>query len=138
MRGRLVGSREFILHRLPAEQQRLAESCQLLDLLDRERQPVLQVRIERDRVAGLAVEQLLARGETVAAAELAGGFGPPDAAPLASQIERSFALRAQSLPAPTQKMLLTAAAEPVGDVTLLIRATQLLDLPMSATACASK
>jgi DNA-binding CsgD family transcriptional regulator len=72
----------------------------------------------------------LPRGLT--AAELAGGFGRPDAQPLASQIERSFARRIRTLPAPTRKVLLTAAAEPVGDVTLLLRATELLDLPISA------
>jgi AAA ATPase domain len=77
----------------------------------------------------------LPRGLT--AAELAGGFGRPDAAPLASQIERSFAWRVRSLPAPTRKVLLTAAAEPVGDATLLVRATKLLDLPMSAAAPAN-
>ncbi|WP_327587989.1 LuxR C-terminal-related transcriptional regulator [Nonomuraea sp. NBC_00507] len=76
----------------------------------------------------------LPRGLT--AAELAGGFGRPDVQPLASQIEHSFARRVRSLPAPTQKMLLTAAAEPLGDMTLLLRATQLLDLPMSAGASA--
>ena len=74
----------------------------------------------------------LPRGLT--AAELAGGFGRPDAQPLASRIERSFARRVRPLPAPTRMMLLTAAAEPVGDVTLLLRATKLLDLPLSAAA----
>jgi DNA-binding CsgD family transcriptional regulator len=74
----------------------------------------------------------LPRGLT--AAEMAGGFGLPDAQPLASQIERSFARRVRSLPAPTRKVLLTAAAEPLGDAMLLLRATKLLDLPMSATA----
>ncbi len=72
----------------------------------------------------------LPRGLT--AAEIAGGFMRPDARPLWSRIERSFALRVGSLPSPTQKVLLTAAAEPVGDVTLLLRATKLLDLSMSA------
>ncbi len=74
----------------------------------------------------------LPRGLT--AEELAGGFGRPDAQPLASQIERTFARRVLTLPAPTRKVLLTAAAEPVGDVTLLLRATSLLDLPISAAA----
>ncbi|MFB4262167.1 LuxR C-terminal-related transcriptional regulator [Nonomuraea sp. GTA35] len=76
----------------------------------------------------------LPRGLT--AAELAGGFGRPDAQPLASQIEHSFARRVRSLPAPTRQLLLTAAAEPVGDMTLLLRAARLLDLPMSAGAAA--
>jgi DNA-binding CsgD family transcriptional regulator len=54
--------------------------------------------------------------------ELAGGFGRPDAQPLASRIEQSFLRRLQSLPDPTQRLLLTAAAEPLGDVSLLQKA----------------
>ncbi|RSM58342.1 LuxR family transcriptional regulator [Actinoplanes sp. ATCC 53533] len=72
----------------------------------------------------------LPRGLTVA--EIAGGFMRPDTRPLWSRIERSFAQRIGSLPSPTRKVLLTAAAEPVGDVTLLLRATRLLDLSMCA------
>ena len=51
------------------------------------------------------------------AAELAGGFALPDAQPLASQIEQSFVRRLASLPAATRRLLLVAAAEPIGDVT---------------------
>lgn len=54
----------------------------------------------------------LPRGLTVA--ELAGGFGRPDARPLASKIEQSFVRRIGELPAATQRLLLVAAAEPVG------------------------
>jgi tetratricopeptide (TPR) repeat protein len=72
----------------------------------------------------------LPRGLT--ATEIAGGFMRPDARPLWSRIERSFALRVGSLPAPTRRVLLTAAADPVGDVTLLLRATMLLGIPLSA------
>jgi len=78
----------------------------------------------------------LPRGLT--AAELAGGFGRPDAQPLASQIEQSFARRVRSLPEPTQKVLLTAAAEPLGDAMLLLRATKLMGLPMNAGAPAEE
>ncbi len=70
----------------------------------------------------------LPRGLT--AAELAGGFERPDARPLASQIEQNFARRVQSLPPHTQRLLLTAAAEPVGDVPLLLRALAILDVPV--------
>jgi hypothetical protein len=52
-------------------------------------------------------------------AELAGGFAVPDAGPLAGQIEQSFLRRLQSMPAEAQRLLLAAAAEPVGDVALL-------------------
>jgi DNA-binding CsgD family transcriptional regulator len=74
----------------------------------------------------------LPRGLTPA--ELAGGFGRPDTQPLAGQIEESFARRVRSLPEPTQKVLLTAAAEPLGDALLLLRATKLMGLPLSAGA----
>ena len=56
----------------------------------------------------------LPRGLTPA--ELAGGFGLPDARPLASRIEQSFLRRLEALPAETRRLLLVAAAEPVGDV----------------------
>jgi DNA-binding CsgD family transcriptional regulator len=60
--------------------------------------------------------------------ELAGGFGRPDAQPLASRIEQSFLRRLQTLPDPTQRLLLTAAAEPLGDVPLLQRAAERLGI----------
>jgi DNA-binding CsgD family transcriptional regulator len=58
-------------------------------------------------------------------AELAGGFALPGA-PLTDRIEQSFLRRAQSLPPDSQRLLLTAAAEPLGDVTLLWRASEKL------------
>ncbi|NJP88618.1 AAA family ATPase [Nonomuraea sp. FMUSA5-5] len=67
-------------------------------------------------------------------AELAGGFGRPDARPLAGHIEQSFVRRVRALPAATQQVLLIAAAEPVGDVTLLARAAELLGIDASAGA----
>ncbi|MFI7470008.1 AAA family ATPase [Nonomuraea sp. NPDC049646] len=70
----------------------------------------------------------------LAPAELAGGFGRPDARPLASQIEQGFLRRVRSLPAETQRLLLIAAAEPVGDVTLLTRAAELLGVEVAAAA----
>jgi DNA-binding CsgD family transcriptional regulator len=72
----------------------------------------------------------LPRGLT--AAELAGGFGRPDARPVASQIEQSFLRRIGSLPGATQRLLLAAAAEPVGDVSLLRRVAERLDIGADA------
>jgi DNA-binding CsgD family transcriptional regulator len=72
----------------------------------------------------------LPRGLT--AAELAGGFGRPDARPLASQIEQSFLRRIRSLPAATQRLLLVAAAEPVGDGSLLRQAAERLAIGADA------
>ncbi len=74
----------------------------------------------------------LPRGLT--AAELSGGFARPDTRPLESRIEQGFVRRAQSLPAPTQQLLLTAAAEPVGDARLLLRAAERLQIGREAVA----
>lgn len=74
----------------------------------------------------------LPRGLT--AAELAGGFGRPDARPLASQIEQSFLRRIAALPGPAQRLLLAAAAEPVGDALLLRRVAERLDIGADAAA----
>jgi DNA-binding CsgD family transcriptional regulator len=68
----------------------------------------------------------LTRGLTPA--ELAGGFGLPDARPLASRLEETFMQRVRALPPETQRLLLVAAAEPVGDVTLLWRAAESLGI----------
>lgn len=78
----------------------------------------------------------LPRGLT--AAELAGGFQRPDARPLAGQIEQTFVRRIQSLPDEAQRLLLTAAAEPVGDPVLLARTAELLGLPPDASATAEE
>jgi len=70
----------------------------------------------------------------LSAAELAGGFGLPDAPTLASRIEQSFLRRLQSLPVKTQRLLLAAAAEPIGEVTLLWRAAEWLGIGADAAA----
>jgi DNA-binding CsgD family transcriptional regulator/tetratricopeptide (TPR) repeat protein len=73
----------------------------------------------------------LPRGLTPA--ELAGGFGLPDM-PLASRIEQSFLKRIEPLPIETRRLLLTASAEPFGDVSLLWRAANRLGLKPEAAA----
>jgi DNA-binding CsgD family transcriptional regulator len=70
----------------------------------------------------------------LSAAELAGGFGLPDALPLTSRIERSFRRRLQRLPAATRRLMLAAAAEPTGDVTLLWRVAERLGVGAGAAA----
>ncbi|TDO48260.1 regulatory LuxR family protein [Kribbella sp. VKM Ac-2571] len=71
-------------------------------------------------------------------AELAGGFERPDLRPLASQIEQNFGRRMQALPPQTQRLLLTAAADAVGDLPLLRRALTILQVPMSAAGAAEE
>ncbi|MFF5297454.1 helix-turn-helix transcriptional regulator [Paractinoplanes globisporus] len=60
--------------------------------------------------------------------ELAGGFGVLDVTPMANRIEQSFLRRLDALPDETRRLLLVAAAEPVGDVSLLWRAAGRLGL----------
>ena len=78
----------------------------------------------------------LPRGLTPA--ELAGGFGLPDARPLASRVEETFVQRVRALPHETQRLLLVAAAEPVGDVSLLWRAAGQLGIRGSAGRAAEE
>jgi DNA-binding CsgD family transcriptional regulator/tetratricopeptide (TPR) repeat protein len=72
----------------------------------------------------------LPRGLTPA--ELAGGFGLPDAPGLSGRIEDSFRRRVAGLPAETQRLLLVAAAEPVGDPVLVWRAAGRLGIGVQA------
>jgi DNA-binding CsgD family transcriptional regulator len=72
----------------------------------------------------------LPRGLT--AGELAGGFALPGTRPLTGQIEHSFLRRVGSLPDQTQRLLLIAAAEPLGDATLLQRAAVQLGIRAEA------
>ena len=78
----------------------------------------------------------LPRGMT--AAELAGGFALPGTRPLASHIEQSFLGRVESLPQQTQRLLLIAAAEPLGDAALLRRAAAQLGIGADAEAPAEQ
>jgi DNA-binding CsgD family transcriptional regulator len=68
----------------------------------------------------------LPRGLT--ATELAGGFGLPETHALTGRIEQSFVRRLQALPEETRRLLLVAAAEPVGDPVLLWRAAEHLGI----------
>ncbi|MDQ1605180.1 MAG: hypothetical protein QOE01_3025, partial [Actinomycetota bacterium] len=64
--------------------------------------------------------------------QLAGGFGLPAALPLSAGIEQSFTRRLARLPRDARRLLLLAAAEPVGDPALLWRAAQQLGIPETA------
>jgi DNA-binding CsgD family transcriptional regulator len=74
----------------------------------------------------------LPRGLT--AAELAGGFGLLDAPRLSGRIEDSFQRRFAGLSAQTRRLLLVAAAEPVGDPVLLWRVAGRLGIGAEAAA----
>ena len=70
-------------------------------------------------------------------AELAGGFGLPDAPALSGRIEESFQRRLTPLPPATRLLLEVAAAEPVGDPVTLWRAAERLGIRVEAAAPAA-
>jgi DNA-binding CsgD family transcriptional regulator len=65
-------------------------------------------------------------------ADLAGGFGLPSGQPVAGRIEQSYVRRLHLLPSDTQLLVLTAAAEPLGDPVLLHRAAGTLGIDIAA------
>ena len=68
----------------------------------------------------------------LSATELAGGFGLPATVPLSAGIEKSFTKRLSSLPEDARRLLLVAAADPVGEPSLVWRAAERLGIPESA------
>jgi DNA-binding CsgD family transcriptional regulator len=66
----------------------------------------------------------LSRGMT--AAELAGGFALPDAGDLPGRIEAQYLERFGELPESAQRLVLLAAADPVGDAALVLRGAHVL------------
>ncbi|WP_345540315.1 AAA family ATPase, partial [Phytohabitans rumicis] len=126
----LVGLRELVVRGLRDSDARALLDSVVPGLLD---EGVRDRIVAETRGNPLALLELT-RGLTVT--ELAGGFGRPDAQPLASQIEQSFLRRIGALPGTARRLLLAAAAEPVGDPSLLRRAAERLDIGADAAAAA--
>jgi DNA-binding CsgD family transcriptional regulator len=75
---------------------------------------------------------LLDLPQSLTAAVLGGGFEVPTATDLPRHLEEHYLQRASELPEPTQRLLLLAAAEPLGDATLVWRAAHGLGIERSA------
>ena len=99
---------------------------------------VLPARLDEQVLERIVVETrgnplaLLELPRGLTPAQLAGGFGLPEALPLSAGIEQSFARRLAALPRDAQRFLLLAASDPVGDPALMWRAAELLGIPESA------
>jgi DNA-binding CsgD family transcriptional regulator len=74
----------------------------------------------------------------LSSASLAGGFAVAPSLPLMRRVEGSFRRQVDRLPVETQRLLLVAAAEPVGDPLLLWGAAAELDIPIEAGAPAEE
>ena len=94
----------------------------------------------RDRIIAEARGNPLALLELPRAwtpAAFAGGFGLPDSASVAGRIEESFRRRLTPLPIDSRRLLLVAAAEPVGDPVLIWAAAEHLGIPAEAAGPAT-
>jgi DNA-binding CsgD family transcriptional regulator len=85
--------------------------------------------IEETRGNPLALLEL---GRIIGTAELAGGFALPDTGDLPRRIEGQYVERLRELPEVVQRLVLLAAADPVGDSALILRAARVLGLDISA------
>jgi hypothetical protein len=74
---------------------------------------------------------LLELPQGLTATQLAGGFGLVDAHRLPERIEESFVRRITALSDDARRLLLIAAAEPLGDPVLLVRAAERLGIAVS-------
>jgi AAA ATPase domain len=77
---------------------------------------------------------LLDLPRSMSAAELAGGFELLPATDLPSHLEEQYRQRAGELPEATRRLLLLAAAEPLGDATLIWRTAQAVGIDRSSLA----
>jgi DNA-binding CsgD family transcriptional regulator len=75
---------------------------------------------------------LLELARSWSAADLAGGFGLPGSRPAVGNAEQAYRRRLEGLPSETQMLLVTAAAEPLGDPMLLHRAAVALGVDIAA------
>ena len=127
----VAGLAELVVEGLPGDDARALLGTVILGPLD--------ARV-RDRILAETRGNPLALLELprgASAAELAGGFGLPNALPLSSRIEESFLRRLEALPAASRRLLLLAASDPIGDPVLVWRAAKRLGIGPEAAAPAA-
>ncbi len=123
----LVGLPELMLNGLDEEDARALLATAIPGRLDER----VRDRIVAETRNPLALLEL-PRGLT--AAQLAGGFALPDAGSLPDRLKDHYLRRLAELPEPTQQLMLLAAADSVGDATLIRRAAQSLGIEAEAFA----
>ncbi|MBV8999279.1 MAG: AAA family ATPase [Solirubrobacterales bacterium] len=81
---------------------------------------------------------LIELSQTMSRSERAGGFAPPAGGDLPSQLQDRYLRRISALPTATQRLMLLAAAEPLGDAALVWRAAEFLSLDPRALVPATE
>jgi DNA-binding CsgD family transcriptional regulator len=130
--GSLAGLPELRLEGLPDDDARALLATVVPGRLD---ERVRDRIVAETRGNPLALLEL-PRG--MSAAELAGGFAVPETGDLPDQIEGRYLVRVGELPEATQRLMLLAAADAVGDATLVWRAARALDIEREAAAPAAR
>ena len=132
--------------REPAEARHLEGLPQLPVLgLDESAAHALLVKVLPGRIDARVRDQIVAeaRGNPLAllelprgmsAVDLAGGFEVPTAADIPGRLENHYLARIEALPEATQRLLLLAAADPVGDAALVWRAGRRFGIEAGALA----
>src|SRR3989441_3071691 len=122
----LVGLPQLQVGPLGREDARALLAAALSGPLDEQ---VLEQVVAETRGNPLALLEL-PRGMTPT--QLAGGFGLPAAISLSARIQEHFAQRLASVAPDGRRLLLLAAADPTGDLALVSRAAERLEIPESA------
>ena len=128
----LVGLPELLLRGLEEEDARALLATVIHGPLD---DGVRDRIVSETRGNPLALLEL-ARG--MSTAELAGGFALPKTGDLPGQIEDHYLRQVDAFPEATRRLMLLAAADPVGDATLLWRAAHALGIERVATETAER
>jgi DNA-binding CsgD family transcriptional regulator len=124
----LEGLPELVVEGLPADDARRLLDATIPGPLDER----VKARILREADGNPLALLELPRGRR--AVSIAGEFGLPAQVPLTSRIEQGFVRQLTLFPGDTRRLLLLAAAEPVGDVPLLWRAAERLGVGVEAAA----
>ena len=122
---------ELILAGLPEEDARALLATVIRGRLD---ERVRERLVAETRGNPLAILEL---PRALAAPHLPGVSGSEGADALPGRIEQSFLQRLESLPERARRLLLVAAAEPIGDPLLLLRASERLGIAVDAADAAA-
>jgi DNA-binding CsgD family transcriptional regulator len=128
----LAGLPELVVHGLQAADARALLDTELTGPLDSRVRDLILAETQGNPLA------LLEFSRGVRPDELAGGFGLLGAVQPSERVEESFRRRIEVLPEQTRRLLLVAAADPVGDPALVWRAATRLGIGGEAAAPANE
>jgi DNA-binding CsgD family transcriptional regulator/tetratricopeptide (TPR) repeat protein len=126
-----TGLQELVVHGLPGADARALLASVIPGPLDARVRDRIIAETQGNPLALLE----LPRGLTPA--QLAGGFGLPGASTVPGRIEDGFRRRLEGLPKDTRRLLMVAAAEPLGEPVLLWRAAERLGIETGAATPAT-